>query len=69
MGNRIVIPDEVEPEPVPPTFAEEKLQPVNLDKASSWVLPKVVIGSAALAEVVVIPDSYLKNVIAYDAQS
>ena len=66
MGNRIVIPDEVGP--VPPTFAE-KLQPVNLDKDSSWVLPKVVEGSAALAEVVVIPDSYLNNVIAYDAKS
>ena len=73
MGNRVVIPDEVtEPEAevahVAPAFAE-KLQPssVVLDEASSWVLPEVVIGSAALVNVVVIPDLFLTNFIDYDA--
>ena len=79
MGERTVIPDEViepevEPEPevvnVPPAFAEN-FQPraVILDEASTWVLPEVIIGSAALKEVVVIPGSTLTNSIDYDAQS
>ena len=74
LGNRIILPDEdvvdLEPEPVPPTFAED-LQPsvVNRDEASSWVLPEVIIGTAALVEVVVIPDLFLTKVIDYDAQS
>ena len=76
MGNRVpildeeVIEEEVEPETIPPTFAED-LQPstVNLDEASSWVLPEVILGSAALGNVVVIPDQDLTNVIEYDAQS
>ena len=65
---------EPEPEPVvvhvPPTFAEN-LQPksVILDEASSWVLPEVTIGSAALKEVVVVPVPTLTNSIDYDAQS
>ena len=63
-----VIESEPEVEHVPPTFAE-KLQPstVVLDEASTWVLPEVIIGSAALVEVVVIPSSSLKNSIEYDA--
>ena len=78
MGQRTIIPDEVievieevlEPETVLPTFAEELQQStVNLDEASSWVLPEVILGSAALGNVVVIPDQDLTNVIEYDAQS
>ena len=81
MGQRTIIPDEVievievieevlEPETVLPTFAEELQQStVNLDEASSWVLPEVIIGSAALVNVVVIPDPDLTNSIDYDAQS
>ena len=81
MGDRVVIPDEViEPEAVPepepevvhvaPAFAENlQSSSVVLDEASSWVLPEVVIGSAALAEIVVIPGSTLTNSIDYDAQS
>ena len=76
MGNRDEILDEevIEPEAevvnVPPTFAEN-LQPksVILDEASSWVLPEVTIGSAALKEVVVVPVPTLTNSIDYDAQS
>ena len=74
MGNRVPILVEeeevIEQESVPPSFAED-LQPrtVNRDEASSWVLPKVIIGSAALLDVVVIPDLFLTNVIDYDAQS
>ena len=78
MGDRIVIPDEeviepeVEPETeaVPPTFADIlQASPVVRDQASSWVLPKVIIGSAALLEIVVVPDLFLTNVITYDARS
>ena len=76
LGNRIVVPDEVVIEPkaevvkVPPTFAEN-LQPISviLDEASTWVLPEVIVGSAALDEVLVIPNSSLNNVIDYDAQT
>ena len=82
MGINIPTDIEIEPEQEPglepeskvvhvaPAFAE-KLQPstVVLDEASTWVLPKVIIGSAALVEVVVIPDLFLTNVIDYDAQS
>ena len=74
MGNRVPILVEeeevIEEESVPPSFAED-LQPrtVNRDEASSWVLPKVIIGSAALLDVVVIPDLFLTNFIDYDAQS
>ena len=54
----------------PPTFAED-LQPISvvLDEASTWVLPEVIVGSAALDEVLVIPNSSLNNVIDYDAQT
>ena len=69
MGNRIPIIDE-ESEPIPPTFAEE-LQPISivLEVASSWVLPEVVVGTAALVEILVIPDPKLTKVIDYDAKS
>ena len=76
MGSRVPVSDEVIdleepiPEPIPPTFANDlQPSPVVLNIASSWVIPEVIIGSAALVDVVVIPDLFLTNVIDYDARS
>ena len=65
-----VIEPEPEPEPVPPTFSEILRGKFVLHgEAYSWTLPEVTTTSAALADIVVVPDQILTNIISYDAET
>ena len=68
MGSRTTYSNEVES--IAPTFSED-LEPsiVVSGEDQSWVIPDVIIGSAALAIIQVVPDLYLTDMIAYDAET